>query len=211
MRQLNVWVMLGIWTGLSLGAAMYAAWEGYQGRACAVTGATFSILLLVMLAFAAQGVAEGLAGKFGPAGGFLLGAFVFVAFVIYLVGTGTFAVERAGVMAGFVFVPLGLAVSSGGAAAGSWLDFLIVAGVWVFVKFGPTHWMWPYPGGRLAYVFTVLTAASVALACFLLVRRAKGVGYSIGWGKNWGLYVLGSFVLFGCVAIPLGIRLHFIA
>ncbi|HTA58184.1 MAG TPA: CPBP family intramembrane glutamic endopeptidase [Candidatus Baltobacteraceae bacterium] len=211
MRQLNVWVMLGIWAGLSLGAALYAAWEGYQGRAFAATVATFSILLLVMLTFAAQGVAEGLAGKFGPAGGFLLGALVFVTFVIYLVGTGTFAAERAVVMAAFVFVPLGLAVSSRGAAAGSWQDFLTVAGVWGFVKFGPTHWMWPYPGGRLAYVFTVLMAVDVALACFLLVRRAKGVGYSMGWGKNWGLYVIGSFALFGCVAIPLGIRMRFVA
>src|SRR5258708_14977742 len=166
MRQLNVWARLGIWAGLSLGAALYAAWEGYEGRAFAATVAMFSILLLVMLVFAARGVAEGLAGRFGPPGGFLLGACVFVAFVIYLVGTGTFAVERAGAMAAFVFVPLGLAVSSGGAAAGSWLDFLIVAGVWVFVKFGPTHWMWPYPGGRLAYVFTVLMAVNVALACF---------------------------------------------
>src|SRR6266481_1758946 len=189
MRQLNVWAILGIWAGLSLGAALYAAWEGYEGRAFAATVATFSILLLVMLVFAARGVAEGLAGRFGPAGGFLLGACVFVAFVIYLVGTGTFAVERAGAMAAF----------------------LIVAGVWVFVKFGPTHWMWPYPGGRLAYVFTVLMAVNVALACFLLVRRAKGVGYSIGWGKRWELYVLGSFVLFGCVAIPLGIKMRFIA
>jgi membrane protease YdiL (CAAX protease family) len=211
MRQLNVWAMLGIWAGLSLGVAFYAAWEGYEGRAFAVTVANFSILLLVMLAFAARGVAEGLAAKFGPGGGFLLGAFVFVAFVIYLAGTGAFAVAKAVAMAAFVFLPLGLAVSSRGAAAGSWQDFLTVAGVWVFVKFGPTHWMWPSPGGRLAYVFTVLMAVSVALACFLLVRRAKGVGYSIGWGKSWGLYVLGSFVLFGCVAIPLGIRMRFIA
>ncbi len=54
MRQLNVWVMLGIWAGLSLGAALYAAWEGYEGRAFAATVATFSILLLVMLTFAAR-------------------------------------------------------------------------------------------------------------------------------------------------------------
>jgi membrane protease YdiL (CAAX protease family) len=54
-------------------------------------------------------------------------------------------------------------------------------------------------------------AVNVALACFLLVRRAKGVGYSIGWGSRWELYVLGSFVLFGCVAIPLGIKMRFIA
>src|SRR5260370_11726717 len=120
-----------------------------------------------MRVFGEGGVAEGLGGRFGPAGGFLLGACVFVAFVIYLVGTGTFAVERAGAMAAFVFVPLGLAVSSGGAAAGSWLDFLIVAGVWVFVKFGPTHWMGPDPGGRLGFGFTVLMAGYFVLAAFL--------------------------------------------
>src|SRR5580693_1940331 len=117
MRQLNVWAMLGIWAGLSLGAAFYGAWEGYEGHAFAATVATFSILLLVMLTFAARGVAEGLAEKFGPSGGFLLGACVFVAFVVYLVGTGSFAVGRAGAMAAFVFVPLGLAVSSKGSAA----------------------------------------------------------------------------------------------
>jgi membrane protease YdiL (CAAX protease family) len=211
MRQLSVWAMLGIWAGICVGGALYAAWQGYGGRAFAVTVTTFAILLLVMLVFAARGVAEGLAERFGAAGGFLLGAGVFVTFVMYLVGTGSFAVQRAAAMAAFVFVPLGLAVSAGGVAAGSWMDLLIVAGVWVFVKFGPTHWMWPFPGGRLAYVFTVLMAVDVALATFLLVRRAKGVGYSIGWGKRWGWYVAGSFVLFGCVAIPLGMRMRFIA
>jgi uncharacterized protein len=211
MRQLSVWAVLGIWAGLTLGGAVYAAWQGYGGRAFAATVATFAILLLGMLVFAARGVAEGIAGRFGVAGGFLLGAIVFVAFVMYLVGTGTFAVQRAMAMAAFVFVPLGLAASAGGAAAGMWQDFLTVAGVWVFVKFGPKHWLWPYPGGRLAYVFTVLMAVNVALAAFLVVRRAKGVGYSIGWGKLWGVYVVGSFVAFGCVAIPLGISMKFIA
>jgi membrane protease YdiL (CAAX protease family) len=211
MKQLNVWAVLGIWAAVSLGGALYASWQGYGGRAFAATVSTFAILLLVMLVFAARGVAEGLAARSGTAGGFLLGAGVFVAFVVYLVGTDTFAVERAGAMAAFVFVPLGVAVSSGGAAAGSWQDLLTVAGVWVFVKFGPTHWMWPYPGGRLAYVFTVLMAVDVALATFLLVRRTKGVGYSIGWGKSWGWYVAGSFVVFGCVAIPLGIAMRFIS
>ena len=211
MRQLNVWAVLGIWAGLTLGGALYAAWQGYGGRAFAATVGTFAILLLGMLVFAARGVAEGFAASGGTTAGFLLGAFAFVVFVMYLVGTGTFAVERAAAMAGFIFVPLGLAASAEGAAAGKWQDFLIVAGVWVFVKFGPTHWMWPYPGGRLAYVFTVLMAVNVAVAAFLVVRRAKGVGYSIGWGKNWGLYVAGSFVAFGCVAIPLGISMKFIA
>ena len=203
--------MLGIWAGISVGGALYGMWQGYGGRAFAVTVTAFSILLLVMLVFAAKGVPEGIAGRFGAAGGFLLGACVFVTFVMYVVGTGTFAVQRAVGMAAFVFVPLGLAASSGGAGAGSWQDFLTVAGVWVFVKFGPTHWMWPYPGGRLAYVFTVLMAVDVAVATFLVTRRSKGVGYSAGWGKSWGLFVVGSFLAFGCVAIPLGMAMKFIA
>ena len=211
MRQLNIWAVLGIWAGICVGAAFYAVWQGYGGRAFAITLTAFTILLLVMLSFAAREVADGLAARFGVGGGFLLGALLFVNFVLYLVGTGTFAVQRASAMAAFIFVPLGLAASSAGAAAGSWRDFLTLAGVWVFVKFGPTHWMWSYPGGRLAYVFTILMAVDVALATFLLARRLKGVGYSIGWGNHWGLYVFGSFAAFGCVAIPLGIQMQFIA
>src|SRR5258708_17979240 len=88
MRQLNVWAILGIWAGLSLGAALYAAWEGYEGRAFAATVATFSILLLVMLVFAARGVAEGLAGRFGSGGGVFLWACVFVAVLVFFVGGG---------------------------------------------------------------------------------------------------------------------------
>jgi len=211
MRQLSIWAVLGIWASICVGGALYGLWEGYGGRAFAVTMTAFAILLLVMLAFAARGVADSLAAKFGAAGGFLLGACVFVIFVMYLAGTGTFALQRALAMAAFVFVPLGLAASAKGAAVGTWQDFLTVAGIWVFVKFGPRGWMWPYHGESLSKPFTVLMALNVALATFLLLRRAKGVGYSIGWGKRWGLYVLGSFVLFGCIAIPLGIALKFIA
>jgi membrane protease YdiL (CAAX protease family) len=211
MRQLSIWLALGTWSALTLAAALYAALQGYGGRAFAVTLATFAILLLGMLLFAARGVADGLAGKSGVAAGFFMGALLFVVFVMYLAGTGTFAFTRAGAMAAFIFVPLGLAASAEGVAVGTWQDFLTIAGVWVLVKFGPVPWMWPYPGERLSKVFTTLMAINVALAGFLLVRRAKGVGYSIGWGKNWGIYVVGTFIAFGCAAIPLGISMKFIA
>jgi uncharacterized protein len=57
---------------------------------------------------------------------------------------------------------------------------------------------------------TSVVAVIVALACFLVVRRAKGVGYSLGWGKRWGVYVAGSFLVFACIAIPLGTAMRFI-
>ena len=210
MRQLNVWGGLGIWAFICFGGGIYARWEGYGGRGFAATLTAFALLLLVMLLFAAKGVAENLARSRGPTAGFLLGACLFLTYIAYLLGTGTFAIARAGVMAGLVLVPLGLASSAAKAAAGAWQDFVILAGVWVFVKFSPSHWLWPYPGGRLAYAFTVLAAVGVALATFVLVRRVNGIGYSLGWGRNWGLYVLASFLLFACIAIPLGLKMHFI-
>jgi membrane protease YdiL (CAAX protease family) len=211
MKQLRLWPVVGIWAAFCLGGALYASWQGYGGRAFAATLTTFAFLLIVTLVLAARGVGEGIAAEFGPAGGLLLGACVFLAYMVYLVGTGTFAVGRAGAIAGLIFVPLALAVSSRGAAAGTWQDFVTVAGVWVFVKFGPSHWLWPYPGGRLAYVMTVLMAVTSALASFLLVRRLKGVGYSISWGKGWVGYILGSFLVFALIAVALGTGIHFIA
>jgi membrane protease YdiL (CAAX protease family) len=211
MKQLGLWPVVGIWAAFCLGGALYASWLGHGGRAFAATLTTFSFLLLVTLVMAARGVPEGIAAKFGPAAGLLLGVFVLLAYIVYLAGTGTFTVGRAGAIAGLIFVPLALAVSARGAAAGTWQDFTTIAGVWVFVKFGPTHWLWPYPGGRLAYVMTVLMAVNSSLACFLLVRRAKGIGYSIGWGKSWMGYILGSFLVFALIAIALGTGIHFIA
>ncbi len=211
MKQLGVWVLLGVWAVLSLAGVVFALWQGYSGRAFAATATTAALLLLLMLLFAARGVADRFAATFGSGGGLLLGVVVFLLYVVYLFGTGTFVLGRLAIMAGFIFAPLALAMSAQGSAPGSWQDFLTIAGVWTFVKFGPAQYLWPYPGGRLAYIFTVLIAVNVALATFLLARKTKGIGYSIGWGNNWSIYVLGSYLFFGLLAIPLGISMRFIA
>jgi membrane protease YdiL (CAAX protease family) len=140
----------------------------------------------------------------------MLGALIFLAYVIYTLGTSNVSLLRLSAIAALIFVPLGLAQSARGVGAGAWQDFLIVAGVWVFVKFSPSHWLWPYPGGRLAYVFTVLVAVGTALACFTLIRRLGEIGYSIGWGKGWAFQIVASSGIFACIAIPLGLRMHFI-
>ena len=203
--------MLGLWAGMCLAGALYATWQGYGGRDFAATLTAFAFFFLVMLLFAARGVADGLASRFGPGGGIALGAAAFLAYLIYSLGTNTFGIARAGAVAFFVFAPLALAASAERKQAGAWQDFVLLAGVWVAVKFGPSNWVWPYPSGRLAYVFTVLLALNVALAAFVLVRRVDGIGYSIGWGRCWGFFVLGSFVVFGCIAISLGTAMHFLA
>jgi uncharacterized protein len=210
-RQLGVLPMLGLWAGLCLTGALYAAWQGYGGRDFAATLTAFAFFFLVMLLFAARGVADGLRARFGPGGGIALGAAAFLAYLIYGLGTNTFTLARAGVAGCFVFVPMALGTSTERKPGGTWQDFLTLAGIWAAVKFGPSRWLWPYPSGRLAYVFTVLLALNVALAVFVLLRRVEGIGYSIGWGRHWGFFVLGSFLVFGCIAIPLGTAMHFIA
>jgi membrane protease YdiL (CAAX protease family) len=216
-RQLGVLPMLGLWAGLCLTGTLYATWQGYGGRGFAATLTAFAFFFLVMLLFSARGVADGLAARFGPGGGIALGAAAFLAYLIYALGTNTFTFARAGVAACFVFVPMALTASAERKPGGTWQDFLTLAAIWVAVKPFPnrwgislSHWLWPYPGERLAYVFTILLALNVALAVFVLLRRVDGIGYSIGWGRHWGFFVLGSFLVFGCIAIPLGTAMHFI-
>src|SRR5467141_2117746 len=202
--------MLGLWAALCFGGGLYASWQGYGGRGFAATLTVFSFYFGVMLLFAARGVPESLSARFGAGAGYLLGASTFLAYLIYAIGTNTFAFSRAGAVAAIIFVPLALAVSAERKPAGSWQDFVTIAGIWVAVKFSPSHWLWPYPGGRLAYVFTVLLCVNVALASFVLLRRLNGIGYSIGWGRHWSFFVLASFIVFDCIAIPLGQAIHFI-
>ena len=202
--------MLGLWAVLTLTGALFSAWLGYGGRAFAATLTAFAFFFLVMLLFAARGFDSSLASRFGAGSGYLLGAAVFLVYLIYALGTNAFAFTRVVAIAGLVFVPLALAASAKQKPLGAWEDFLILAGVWVAVKFSPSHWLWPYPGGRLAYVFTVLLSVNVALGAFVLLRRVNGVGYSIGWGHHWSFFILVSFFVFGCIAIPLGQAMHFI-
>jgi membrane protease YdiL (CAAX protease family) len=209
MKQANFWAVLCIWSAVCVASALIAAWQGYGGPPFAVTLTVFSFLLAVMLFFAARGVAERMA-DFGPVGGLLLCACVYLGYLGYLLGTGSLSFARVVAMAGLIFVSLGLAIWAREAGPGAWQDFLVLMGIWMFVKFGPSHWLWPYPGGKLAYIFTVLAALGAALGIFVMVRRVPGIGYSIGWGKKWVLFVGGSFLLFACAAIPLGLRIHFI-
>ena len=195
---------------LCFAGGLYASWQGYGGRSFAATLTAFAFYFGVMLIFAARGVPEFLSSRFGNGAAYLLSGAVVMAYLIYAIGTNTFALSRVAAVLGFVLIPQALATSAKGQAAGAVQDYLIIAGIWVAVKFSPSHWLWPFPGGRLAYVVTVLLAVNVALISFVLVRKLDGIGYSIGWGRRWSFYVLASFIVFGAIAIPLGTGMHFI-
>jgi membrane protease YdiL (CAAX protease family) len=199
-----------LWAILSLAAGLYGGWLGLGGRAFAATLAVFAFLLFVTLLSAARGITEQLSARLGSAAGILLGATLFLAYLIYVLGTNTFAFSRAGAVLAMVFVPLALAVYAERAAAGVWQDLVVVVAVWFAVKFLPARWFWPYPEGKLSHVFILLLMVDVGIAVFLFTRRFASVGYAVGWEQRWGLYIAGSFLLFGCIAIPLGLILRFL-
>jgi uncharacterized protein len=209
-RQIGLLPAVSLWAILCFGGGLYASWQGYGGRQFAATLTAFAFYFAVLLLFAARDVPEFLASRFSAGGGYLLGVTCLLGYLIYALGTNSFTFARAGAVTALVFVPLALAASAEREAPGTWRDYVTIVGVWVAVKFSPSHWLWPYPGGRLAYVFTVLLCVCVALATFLLVRRFAGVGYSIAWGHRWELYIAGSFLAFGAIAIPLGMKMRFI-
>src|SRR5258708_38213581 len=100
---------------------------------------------------------------------------------------------------------------------GAWQDYATLVGVWVAVKPLPnpwgislSHWLWPYPGGKLAYVLTVLLSLNVALAAYVLVRRVYDGGYSVGLGRGWGVFLFAGFLVFWCLAIPLAAEIVFL-
>ena len=209
-RQLGPLPAIGFWAVLALAAGLYGAWLGEGGRRLAAMLTAFAFLLLVMLLCASRGVTEKISARLGSAAGILLGASLLLAYLIYAVGTNTFAFPRAGLAVAVIFVPLAAAVSAAQRPPGAWQDFVTVAGVWVTVKFSLARMLWPYPGERFPSAFTVLLIVDVGIAVFLLARRFDGVGYSLAWGNRWALYVAGGFLAFTCIAIPMGLAMHFI-
>jgi membrane protease YdiL (CAAX protease family) len=212
-RQLGPFPTLGLWAALVVIfvlVALFTMHAAAHGRAFMATILTFSFFLAVMLLFAARNLPDRIAALAGPSSGWLLGVIIFFIFLVYALGTGVASFTRLGAVAAFIFFPLALLSSAQSAVPGAWQDLFILVAIWVTVKFGPSHWFWPYPGGRLAYIFTVMLAVNIAIAGFLLLRGSKDIGYNIAWGGNWTLYILGALVLIAGIVIPIGLKIHFL-
>src|SRR5260370_18797921 len=209
-RQLGPFPILGLWAALCFAGGLYASWLGYGGRAFAATLTAFSFYFAVMLLLAARGVPEFLSSRLGAGSAYLLGAAALLAYLLYALGTSTFALSRAGAIAAVVFIPLALAASAVRQLPGAWQDYVTLAGIWVAVKFSPSHWLWPYPNQLLPSVFTFLPCLTSPLSPFVLIRKIPGIGYTIGWGSRWGFFPPRLFTGFGAIALPLRTTLHFI-
>jgi uncharacterized protein len=208
--QLSIWTALGLWAAGVAVSAVYGAWHGYGGRAYAVTLCVLAFFLAIQLSLAAGNLGERLARRVGSRGGVLIAVVPFLAYLIYLAGTNNFTWGRASLAAAYTLTPVLLTISAGASRPGAWQDYLAMLTIFLPLKMGFLHALWPYGGATIGYVATMLLAISVALATFLFVRQFDGVGYNIVWWRNAMFAVLVHFLLLAAIVIPLGTVLHFI-
>jgi membrane protease YdiL (CAAX protease family) len=209
-RQLPVWGALGLWVTVVTAAAVYAAWQGYAGHAFVTLLGVLAFSLAIQLLFAAENLGERWARRVGSHAGVLVPIVPFLAYLIYLLGTNSFAWWRAAIAAAYTLGPVLLVISSRGTKTGAWQDYLAMLAIFLPLKLRWLNRLWPYPGTRIGYVATTLLAIQVALAVFLFVRQLDGIGYNIVWGRDPGLSVVIHFTLVAAIVIPLGTALHFI-
>src|SRR6202041_3346565 len=99
--------------------------------------------------------------------GVLLALWPLGAYFVYALGTGSFAWWRAGIAVAFTLVPIALVASASGHKPGAWQDYAAMLVLALPIKLGWLRVIFPFPGGRLVYVLTVLMAVNAALAAFL--------------------------------------------
>ncbi len=201
---------LSLWAAATLAAAFYTAWHGQGGRRLAIALGVFACFLAVEVLAAARGFSERVGALFPRRAAWLLAFLPLLAYLIYALGTNSFALWRAGIAAAFTLAPPVLLASAGEKMPGVWQDYAAALALWLPVKFRWLYYLWPYPSERLSYVFTVLLALNVGIIGFLFVRRLDGVGYTVGWGRRWGLTIVLNFAIFAAIAIPLGQAVGFI-
>lgn len=209
-RQLSVWTAIGLWALAVAGASVYGLWNAYSGREAVFTLCFFAFFLAVQLLLAAGNLGDRMARRAGAQAGVLIAIVPYLAYLIYIAGTGNFTGRRAAIAAAYAILPAVLAISAGSAKPGAWQDYVTMVAIFLPLKVHLLGGLWPNGEFGFAPIATMLFAVSVALGVFLFVRQFDGVGYSIVWGRDAMLAVLMNSGLVAVILIPLGTALRFI-
>jgi membrane protease YdiL (CAAX protease family) len=209
-RMLRPTLAVLLWCGLSLVAALYGIRAGLGTRAYFALLVAFMMLMAGEIWLAAPAISRTLERISAAETGALMALWPLGAYFVYAIGTGTFGWWRAGIAAAFTLAPVALVASASGHKPGAWQDYAAMLVIALPIKLGWLRVIFPFPGGRLVYVLTVLMAVNTALAAFVFVRGLDGIGYSAGWARGWGWAFGISLATIAAIDIPLGIRLDFI-
>jgi membrane protease YdiL (CAAX protease family) len=198
-----------VWAAIVALAAVWGAWLGLAGRPFAIALGVAAALFAFELFLAAPQVLHRVQKLLGTRGGTIAPLVPLFALLVYAFAvTGDWKTMLAG--AAYTVIPALLVAGSTGRPPGTWEDYAAAILFWVPLEFRWMYRLFPYPA-QLTHTLTVLMALSTGVAAFVLLRRLDGIGYAVEWRKGFGWHVVLHFAAFAAIAIPAGIRVHFIA
>ncbi|HXQ26802.1 MAG TPA: type II CAAX endopeptidase family protein [Candidatus Acidoferrales bacterium] len=206
---MSVPAAFAVWAIVLAAAVLEGVRHGLNGRPFVIALGVAAALFAFELLLAAPRVLAGARRLFGGRGGILAPIVPLFAALIYgSVVTGNWKMMLAG--AAYAVVPALLLASSAGKPPGTWEDYAALVALWLPVEFRWMYRLFPYPAS-LTHTLTILMALSTGVAAFVLVRRLDGVGYAIEWRRGFGANFALHFAIYAAIAIPLGIKIGFIA
>jgi CAAX protease family protein len=209
-RPLPLSIAIALWAAVGLAAALYGASQGYSGPHYA-TMVLVTVWLFGTEAVPASDEIVDRVKNYIPSGvAPVLGAVPLLTYIVYAVGTGTFAWINVLLVAGMALVPTMFAASAGTKAFGAWQDYAAMAALFLPFWLGWVQYLWPYPTPKVTYAMSVLLVIQIAEIVFLLVRRAPDVGFSFAWSRRWLPTVIACFIGVGLIDIPLALKIHFL-
>jgi CAAX protease family protein len=198
-----------VWAAIVALAALDGVWHGLSGREFVIALGVAAALFAFELFLAVPRVLEPVQRTLGARGGLLAPLVPLFALLIY---SSSASHDWKAMLAGaaYVVVPALLVASSTGKQAGTWEDYAALLLLWLPVQF---HWLqhlFPYPP-QLTHSLTILLALSTGLAAFVLLRRLEGVGYALEWRREFTWVFPLLFAVYAAIAIPLGMKIGFLA
>lgn len=201
-----------IWAVIVMAAGFAGAWSGYGGRRFALALAAAAALFAFEFFLAVPSVFARARSVFGDSGALAV-LFPLAAVLVYsILVAGNWKTTFAGVA--YMLVPILLAANGAKRPFGAWQDYAAAACLWLPVWAQWLYWLFPSPfssASPLTHTPGILLALSVGLIAFLLVRRLDDVGYAVEWRRGFGFICAFHFFVFAAIAIPLGLRIHFLA
>ncbi len=207
--QMSFPAALVTWAVVVAAATLEGVHHGLNGRAFIVALAVAATLFAFVLFLAAPRVLDGAKRMLGLRAGIAAPLVPLCAVLIYsLAVSGDWRMMLAG--AAYTVAPTLVLATSAGKVAGRWEDYAAVLLLWLPVEFRWMYRLFPYPP-VLTHTLTILTAMSTGVAAFVLFRRLEGVGYAVEWRRGFGWNFGLHFLIYAAIAIPLGMRIGFIA
>jgi CAAX protease family protein len=201
-----------VWAVIVAATAVFGVWLGFAGHRFVIALSIAATLFAFEFWLAAPSVLERARNFLRGHARALAPVVPLAAVIIYSLGvTGSGRWLVAG--AAYAVIPSLLLASSAEKPPGTWEDYAAALFIWIAVWLEPPyrilHHIFPYPP-PLEHTLSILMALSTAVAAYLLLRRLDGVGYAVEWRRGFGSAFLFSFLIFAAIAIPLGIKIHFI-